>query len=111
MPSAAPSIGSLRHYVSLMENRGEVRAEHNLPEERWVKVAEFHAAIEPISGREFFQAQQVQSSTTHRIRCRWRPGVNSRQRIHYGARVFELQSVLNLDERDEWLEIMAVEHG
>lgn len=111
MASAAPSIGSLRHYVSLWENRGTVRTEHNQPEPRWVQVAEFHAAIEPISGREYFQAQQVQNSTTHRIRCRWFPGVKSTQQVRFKGRVFELQSVLNLNERSEWLEMMAVEHG
>lgn len=111
MPSSAPTIGSLRHFVSLWENRGDVRAEHNQPEPRWVQVAEFHAAIEPISGREYFQAQQVQGSTTHRIRCRYRPDVKSTQQVRFKGRVFELQSVLNLHERGEWLEMMAVEHG
>ena len=112
MPSAAPSIGSLKHFVSLWEDRGAVRAEHNKPEPKWVKVAEFHASIEPISGKEYFLAQQVQSSTTHRIRCRWRPGVKSTQQIRFGSRVFEIQGPpLNIEERSEWLEVMAVEHG
>ena len=111
MPSAAPTIGSLRHLVSLWEDRATVRAEHNLPEPKWVQVAEFYASIEPVAGREYFQAQQVQNSTTHRIRCRYRPGINSKQQIRFRGRTFELQSVLNLEERNEWLEIMAVEHG
>ena len=110
MPSAAPAIGSLRKLVSLWEDRGEVRAEHQQPQPRWVQVAEFKASIEPISGREFFQAQQVASTVTHRIRCRYRPGVNNRQQIRWQGRTFHLTAVLNIEERDEWLEIMAVEH-
>lgn len=111
MASSTPLIGSLRHYVSLWEDRGDVRGEHNLPTAHWVRVANFYASIEPVGGREFFQAQQVQSSVTYRIRCRWLPGVRPQQQIRYGTRCFDIQSVLDAEERNEWLEIMAVEHS
>lgn len=110
MPSA-PTAGSLRHYVSLWEDRGSVRGEHNLPYPRWVRVAQFYASIEPVGGREFFQAQQVQSSVSYRIRCRYLPSITSKQQIRYGTRTFDIQAVLNTEERNEWLEIIAVEHS
>lgn len=109
MPSA-PAVGSLRRHASLWEDRGDVRGEHNQPEPRWVKVCDLWCSIEPLAGREFFQSQQVTNTVTHRIRCRYRPGVKASQQIRWGGRTFHLTAVLNLEERGEWLELMATEH-
>jgi SPP1 family predicted phage head-tail adaptor len=39
------------------------------------------ASIEPLSGREYVAAQQVQSEISTRIQARWRPGLDETQRI------------------------------
>lgn len=41
------------------------------------------AAIEPLSGREFYAAQQEQSEVTTRIRIRWRKGVTELMRVSH----------------------------
>lgn len=110
MPSAPTNTAALQHYVELWEDRGHVRGQHSQPEPRWVRVAYLWASIEPISGREFFQAQQIVASVTHRIRCRYRPGVRTTQQIRWQGRVYQIGAVLNILERNEWLEIMATEH-
>lgn len=39
------------------------------------------AAVEPLTGRELFNAQQTQSEITTRIRIHWRRGVTERMRV------------------------------
>lgn len=39
------------------------------------------ASVEPLSPREFFSAQQVQSEISTRIRIRYRPGLNAKCRV------------------------------
>ena len=109
MPSA-PAIGACDKRCFLWEQRSRLRGEHNQPEDRWIQVCELWCAIEPLAGREFFQAGQMAATVSHRIRCRYRPGVNSRQQLRWKDKTFHLTSVLNLDERNEWLEMMATEH-
>lgn len=48
--------------------------------EDWLKV---WAAIEPLTPREVWGAQQVQSDITAQIRMRYRPGIDATMRIKY----------------------------
>lgn len=72
-------------------------------------VATLRACITPLRGRERLQAQQLEAGVTHRILLRYRPGVTARQRLRYGARVFNIRAVINVEERNRWLEILAEE--
>jgi len=78
----------------------------------WTDVADVWASIEPIQGREFFSAQQVNAEATHRIRIRYRAGVTAAMRLKYGARFFELTAPpINTGERDNELVLMCVERN
>lgn len=52
------------------------------------------AAIEPISGREFFSAAQVQSNVNTLIRIRYRDGVTPTMRVVHGADIYDIETVL-----------------
>jgi len=58
----------------------------------WSEVARIWAAVEPLQGRELFAAQAVNSEITHRVRIRYRAGVNARMRVLYGARELYLKA-------------------
>jgi SPP1 family predicted phage head-tail adaptor len=102
------TIGQLRHRVQL-------QAEVLTPDgyggaaKTWDTVDTVAASVEPLSGREFFQAQQTQSSVSHKITIRHRADTTSSLRILFGTRVFDISSVLNPDERNRWMVLMATE--
>lgn len=77
--------------------------------EGWADVGTVWAAVAPISGREFFAAQQVNSEVTHRVTIRYLPGVDAKMRVIYGKRVLEIQSVIDPQERHVELQLMCVE--
>ena len=67
------------------------------------------AAIDPISGREFYAAEQSQSEVSHKIRCRYRTGLDTAMRITYGKRRFKIISLIDWEERHESLLLMCKE--
>ena len=78
-------------------------------DDNWKPVATLWAAIDPISGKEFYAAEQSQSEVTHKVRCRYRAGLTTAMRIKYGKRTFQIVSIIDWEERHESLLIMCKE--
>jgi SPP1 family predicted phage head-tail adaptor len=72
--------GQLRHRITL-QRAVDAQDDYGEPSSIWEDVVSIAAAIEPISGREFFSAQQVQADVTTRITIRWRNGIEPVMRI------------------------------
>lgn len=72
-------------------------------------IAKVWAAIEPLSAREFWQAQQSQATTTHKITILYRPDITTRHQAVWNGRTFRFESVVNLDEANRELMITATE--
>lgn len=88
----------------------------NEPAETWTRrnnPAWF--SIETLSGTEYMQAQQMQSSVTHKLRCEYLANCNPRMRLTAGAdadsptRTFHVQSVVNVNEQNRELLWMVTE--
>lgn len=75
----------------------------------WAEVCKAWVSIEPLAGRELWNAQQVQSLVTHRIRMLYRAGITSAMRVKWGSRYFNIASVINPEEANVELELMATE--
>ena len=75
----------------------------------WAIFATVWAAVEPLSGREYFQAQQAQATVTHKVAMRYIPGVTPRMRIKHGSRYLNIISAIDTDERHRELVLMCEE--
>ena len=75
----------------------------------WVKIADVWAAIKPLSGREFIEAQQVQSEISHRIIMRYREGIKPYHQVVWENSVYEILSIINLDTANTALHLMCRE--
>ena len=101
-------IGDLRHRVTFQEEveQPDGYKGHTVT---WSDVIEVWAAVEPLSGGEYFKAHQIEGKVTHRIRIRYNPSVTTKMRIEHRSRHFEIKSILDLKERREVMEILAEE--
>lgn len=80
------------------------------PEIIWADVCTVWAAVEPVRGREYWAAQQVNGEATVRIRMRYRPGIDRTMRVLFGGRILQLISPpINVQERNVELQLMCVE--
>lgn len=79
----------------------------------WTKFATKWAAIEPLTGRELFQAQQVQSEVTHRVRMWHEAGITTDMRLRIDgtnpARYLNILHVMSPLERKQELELLCKE--
>ncbi len=77
----------------------------------WQLLAEAWAEISPLRGREALAQFQLESQISHRIVLRWRANLDASMRVVHGGRVFNIRAVLNVDEADRVLEVLADEGG
>ena len=100
--------GRLRHRITIQE---PVTARNSYGEAitTWTAVATVWASVEPLSGREFFAAEHVQSEVTHRVRMRWQSGITPDMRVLFDGRVLTIDAVINYGERRTDLQLMCQE--
>ena len=104
--------GKMRHRITFQRFSGaldDFGDPLQMDDDNWADVATTWAAIDPISGREFYAAEQSQSEVSHKIRCRYRTGLDTAMRIAYGKRRFKIISLIDWEERHESLLLMCKE--
>lgn len=100
--------GKLRHRLELQENtptRNAVGEEVD----SWATIEKFWGNIEPLAGTELLHAQQTAAEVSHRISRRYASGVTPGHRILHGERVFDINAVINVEERGRELLLFCKE--
>lgn len=100
--------GDLRHRITIQTPAETSDTDAGLAA-NWTDVATVWASINPISGREYFTAQETASIVTHRVRMRYRTGIRPEMRLEFGQRYFRIDTIIDRDERRRELEIMCHE--
>lgn len=81
--------GKLRHRVTI-QRVTETLDSFGQPTLTWAKLHDRWAAVEPLSGRELFNAQKVSPDVTHQITLRYLDGLTSKDRIIHDSRTLEI---------------------
>lgn len=66
----------------------------------WRNESKVWGKLEPVSGGESITAEQRIADTNFLITIRYWETISTRKRLKLGDRFFEIQSVLNVDERN-----------
>lgn len=102
------SPSKLRHQVAL-QSRSTVNDGFGQDMNAWTTVGTPFAEIEPAFGTSQQSGEAQTSSITHVLTIRFRPNITARMRVVYGARIFEILSVIDLEERHFWLQLLCEE--
>ncbi len=102
--------GDLRHRITIQKLSGAVdEMKQPIPDD-WVDVATRSASVEPLTGREYWAAQQVQAETTVRIRMRYLRGIDPTMRVLFKGRVLEIIAPpVNVGEKNIELQLLCKE--
>lgn len=102
--------GRLRHRV-VVQRATDAIDQYGDQTKIWANLATVWAAVEPLNGRELFAAQQTQGQTSTRITIRPIVGqsISPKDRVKFGSRYFDIQSVINVEERNIELQLLCVE--
>ena len=101
-------IGKLRHRVRIQAytaGRDSFGAEEHV----WTDVATVWASVTPVSGKEYFASAQTNAEVSTKITMRYQSGITPKMRVVLGARIFEIISALNFEERGVELNLMCKE--
>jgi SPP1 family predicted phage head-tail adaptor len=109
------AAGKLRHRITILRP--------NLKQDTFggwknddgsVFAASVPAAIETLTGRELYTAQQKVSEVTHRITIRWQKGIQAKMKIVWFDEVdrfFDIQAPENPDGRHKLLHLLCIERN
>jgi SPP1 family predicted phage head-tail adaptor len=75
----------------------------------WTVLASVWSKITPLSGREFFAAQQAQSEASVKILTRYRSGIDTTMRFKFGNKYYYILSIQNVDEANKELVFLCKE--
>ena len=100
--------GPMRHRITI-EAPVETQAADGSILTTWETYIEAWASIEPLIGREYFAQQREQATVSHKIRMRHIAGITHKMRVAWGTRLFEIESVLNVGERNREIVLMCSE--
>ena len=98
--------GRLRHRL-ILQSKAETRDSYGATLITWDTVTTVWGAIEPLSGKEYFAQQEVQSESKVRIVIRYYSGVLPSWRVSHGGLYYDIEDVLNHDTRNRQLTLMC----
>jgi len=102
--------GSLNQRVTL-ERYTSTTDEWGSPIEAWAPLFTCWAAVEPLTGREYFAADAAQSEVTARIRMRYRPGITSQDRVIHDGKTYNIVTVIDVRSEHRELVLMCKRVG
>lgn len=101
-------IGKLNRRITIQENTPE---QNDIGEwvDSWSDWATVWAAIEPASGKLFYESKQLDSKVDGRIRIRYIEGLEPTMQIVFEGRILNIVALLNVKENRREIHIMYSE--
>jgi SPP1 family predicted phage head-tail adaptor len=103
------NIGKFRHRVSIQSMSDSTADDYNQTTQIPVTIGTRWASVKPLTGKALEYGKQIKEQVTHEIRLRYFPALTPDNLLLFGTRVFEILSVINVDERNEELIVMCSE--
>lgn len=104
------NAGEYRHVVTF-QTREDKRNKYGEVIESWKNSFKARVGIYPISGREFYAAETVNSEVTHKLNMRYMPNqhISPDMRIDFNGRILQIISVINFQEKNVELQLLCKE--
>ena len=105
--------GKLRHKITI-ETPAETQNSIGEPIPAWSTHTTRSASVEPLQGRELYRAKQVDSEVSIRFRLRHDSltgAITTKMRVSWDSRLFDIESIINVNERNKEVHLMCVENG
>ena len=101
--------GQLDHLV-IIEQLTETISATGGHTETWAEFAKAWAGKRDLRGREFFQAQAVQSEIGTAFRIRWCSAITTKMRVNDDGDLYGIEAIVEVGRR-EWIDLMCKRQG
>ena len=75
----------------------------------WGVFAEVWGSVEPLRGREFWAAKELQAEVSTRIRIRYLDGITPKMQVMDGSRLYWIEAVIDPEMRHIEMQLMCKE--
>ena len=107
-----PQAGDLRQRVTWQKKTRAVRpGSAGQPITSYAAQGSYWAEVLPLRGDQVANGDQLKPRRQLRVRMRSGPGIEAEDRLIFKGRALTVDSIRTLEERDTWLEIIAIESG
>ncbi len=103
-------IGRLRHRL-VLEALSTSRDGGGGVADEWEEVATLWAALSPTRGFEESRGGKPEAQRGHKVLIRYRADLVPTMRFREGTRIFEIQTIRDVDERGAYQEVRCVERS
>jgi SPP1 family predicted phage head-tail adaptor len=102
-------FSKLRHRITFLKPTGTYKNSmgENVPE--YTEYKTVWAFVAPTTGREYEEAQKIREETTYKVITRYFPNITTDMKIKFNTQELDIVSVLNVNERNTELQIVAKE--
>lgn len=100
-----------KHRITFLQTVGTTDELGQVEESDPMEYKTMWAAIKTMQGKEYFAAAATQNENTVRFIIRYTSGINYEMQIRFKDRVFDIISIINDDEANKTLTIIAKEGG
>lgn len=115
MATSAFLVGALRHRAKLYRRVETQRAADGEIEETYTCYATTRAALEPLTGREFFEAGAGQAELSAKIVIRYRADITAKDRVEICGKTYSIAAPpIDVGGRGRVMHLMVTEgvsHG
>lgn|SRR4030065_1640189 len=101
--------GELRNYITIQQPTESQDANLELIL-TWSTFATVWASIEPLIGREFYAARQVNAELTGKISLRFINGITAKMRVLYDSKTYNIEAVIDVENRHKELILLVKEN-
>jgi SPP1 family predicted phage head-tail adaptor len=104
-------IGKLRHRIQIVQPGVTQDSAGGTTQTDATVLCTTWATIQALSGTEKFAAHEFVSQVTHSVYLRYRTDftIDSSMNVWYNGRTFQIEAVLNPDERNKMLQLLCIE--
>ncbi|MFZ6726166.1 phage head closure protein [Undibacterium sp. MH2W] len=98
----------------ILQQQNSVDGTAGNPTTVWSTISPIWAEIEGLTAQQRMVSEAIHTQVSHKITVRYRsefknPVAVMSMRIVYGARIFNIQGMINFDERNQMVELSANE--
>ena len=103
------NVGRLRKRINIY-TWGESENELGQTTTELIKLKSTWAEIHPLKGKEYVEANMLQSETTYKVTLRYFKGLTEDMYIEYMDKMFSITSICDMEMRHKYYEVMCKEH-
>lgn len=100
--------GPMRHRVKIQQAT-ETQTASGKVSRAWTDCGTVWAAVEPLTGREAVQAQQINPLLSHTVRIRYWDGLTTKYRFVFSGRTLNIGGIIDPDERHREMRCLCTE--